>query len=119
MKALFFEKPNFFCDFSQYHKGIEQDGEAAEQKGGRKFGAGLAQGPEGQEIQHRPQGQEQGHEQAQAAFPGHDPQKEEDQGGQEAEEQVQGKPELLQPEPPPQSGGEIVHQAQPGAAGQG
>ncbi len=119
MKALFFKKQKFFCDFSQQGQGIEENGAQAEQKGGQKLGAGPARGPEGQEIQHRPQGQEQGHEQAQPPLPRHDPQEEEDQGGEEAEEQIQGQPEPVQTQPPPQGGGQVVHQAQTGAAGQG
>ncbi len=119
LKEFFCKIQKFFCDFSQQHQGGEEDGADPEQKGGQKLGAGLAPGAEGQEIQHRPQSQEQGHEQAQTALPRHDPQEEEYQGGQKAEQQVQGQPELIQPQPPPQGGGEVVHQAQPGAAGQG
>ena len=119
MKEVFFKNEEFLYGSCQERQGGKDDPADPQEQGGQKVGAGPPQGAEGQEVEQGPQGQDQGHEKAQAALPHGEAQEEEGEGGQEAEEQIQGQAELIQLEAPSQGGQEVVDQAQAGAAGQG
>ena len=119
MKEIFFKKQKKFHEFSQQDQGSEEQRTDPDKKGGQKPGENPPRGPESQEIQCCPQGQDQGHEQAQAAVAHGDPQEKEQERRQKAEAHVQDKGEPLQPETAAEGGHHVVHQAESGAAGQG
>lgn len=119
MKEIFCKNQKFFCGFSQKNQGKQGQTAEPEQERDQNAGAEQAQGPQGQQVQGGPQGQDQGHEQAQTAVSHGDAQEKKQRRGQKTEEQVYRETELIQPQLPPQGGQQVVHQAQGGAAGQG
>ena len=119
MKEIFFKNQRFFHVFSQKHQGRQGKGDDPQEQGGQKSRKQAAWTPESQKIEHRPQHQDERHEQPQAAVSHGVAHEEEHQGGQEAEQQVRQQPGPIQSQPLPQGGGKVVYQSQQGTAGQG
>lgn len=119
MKEIFEKNQSFFRGFSQKNQGRQGDGADPQEKSGQKSGQTPARPPERKKVENRPQHQDEGHEQPQPAVSHGKAQEEKHQSGQKTEEKIRQKAGPIQPQLPPQGGGQVVHQAEQGTAGQG
>ena len=119
MKEIFDKKQEFFCGLSQKNQRKQGNGADPQEKSGQKPGQTPSWPSEDQKVEHRAQHQDQRHEQPQTAVSHRKAQKEQSQGGQEAEQQIRKETGAVQPQPLPQSGGQVVYQSELGTADQG
>ena len=118
MKEIFDKKQSFFHGFFQKQQGRQGDGADPQEKRGQKTGHPPSRPSESQEIEHRAEHQDEGHEQPQPSVAYGKAQQKQYQGGQKTEQQIRQEPGPIQSQLPPQSGHQIVNQSEQGTAGQ-
>lgn len=118
MKEIFDKKQSFFHGFFQKEQGRQGNGADPQEKRGQKNGHTPSRPSESQEIEHRAEHQDEGHEQPQPAVAHGKAQEKQHQGGQKAEQQIGQEPGPIQPQLPAQGGRQVVYQSEQGTAGQ-
>jgi len=119
LKEIFEEKQRKFHDFSQNAQRGQDNGADSYGNRRQKIRQTPPGSPHDQQIDHRPQYQDQGHKQPKPTVSRNVAQQKKHQRRQKAEQQIRQEPEPVQAQLLPQSGHQVVHQSEQGTAGQG